>query len=338
MKDFTPFNASHTRQEAQAVLQRDGYLFFKNSLPPDALLLVHRAFCDAAYEGGWTKDRGSDDRPPVAEMQAACASPDPAYLSVYHQLYRNERFHCLTHLPEIEELARSLIGGEVIVHPRIVGRIIFPRRHDLTTPPHQDFFQVRGTPNFVTFWIPLHDCSVSQGSLRIARGSHASGLLPVVPSSGASGATVDVPTDEFDWFCGDFKRGDLVVFRGMTVHMAGYNDTDLLRFSMDMRWQSRCEPVSERSLEFSPLSDLDWDMVTADWACNKHLTWRDEDLKVEPYSSEVTGERDRAALELARNGDIKTSLASLQRIAAYDESDERRNEASRLLEQFRRHE
>lgn len=336
MKGLTPFDASSTSQEAQAALRRDGVLFLKGRLPADALRLVHHAFCSAAYEGGWAQDRGSDDRPPVADMRAACASPDPAYLGVYHELYKNERFHCLTHLPEIQELARYLIGEPAIVHPRIVGRIIFPRRPDFTTPAHQDFFQVRGTPNFVTFWIPLHDCLVSHGSLRVARGSHVRGLLPVVPSPGASGAKVAVPLDEFDWVGGDVERGDLVAFNGLTVHMAGNNDTDLLRFSVDMRWQSRREPVSERSLEFSPLSDLSWDAVTAGWSCDQHLKWRDEDLTIEPYSSEITRERDGAALELARNGDIATSLASLQRIAAYDEDENRRNEASRLLEQFRR--
>lgn len=338
MSYFTPFDTNSTPQEAQAALQRDGFLFFRSALPPAALRLVHRVFSDTAYAGGWAQDRGSDDRPPVANMQAACASPDPAYLGVYHELYRNEHFHCLTHLPEIEELAQRLIGEEAIVHPRIVGRIIFPRRPDFTTPPHQDFFQVRGSSRFVTFWIPLHDCSVSHGSLRVARGSHTSGLLPVVPAQGASGATVDVHPDEFDWFSGDFERGDLVAFTGMTVHMAGHNDTDLLRFSVDMRWQSRRELVSERSLEFSPLSDLNWEAVTAGWGCGRHLDWRNQDLKIESYSSEITKERDGAALELARRGDITTSLAALQRIAAYDDDDERRNEARQLLEQFRQQE
>lgn len=336
MKDLIPFDANGSPKEAQAALQHDGFLFFKSRLPPDALRLVHRAFCDAAYNGGWAQDRGSDDRPPIADMRAACASPDPAYLGVYHELYKNERLHCLTHLPEIEELARCLVGQEAIVHPRIVGRIVFPLRPDFTTPAHQDFFQVRGSPNFVTFWIPLHDCSVSHGSLRLARGSHTSGLLPVVPSTGASGATVDVDLDKFDWFGGDFERGDVVVFSGTTVHMSGDNHTNLLRFSVDMRWQSQREPVSERSLEFSPLSDLNWDSVTADWSCARHLEWRSKDLRIEPYSSDVTNERDRAALELARKGDIATSLAALQRIATYDDDEERRKEASRLIEQFRR--
>lgn len=335
MRDFIPFAVSGTAGEARSALQRDGFLFFKRRLPPEALRLVHRAFCDAAFEAGWARDPGSEDRPPSADTQAACASPDPAYLGVYHKLYKNERFHCLTHLPEIEELARYLIGTEAIVHPRIVGRLIFPRRPDFTTPPHQDFFQVRGSPNFVTFWIPLHDCSVSHGSLRIARGSHARGLLPVIPSPGASGATVDVSPEAFDWFGGDVERGDVIAFHGMTVHMAGHNDTDLLRFSVDMRWQSQSEPVSERSLEFNPLSDLNWDGVTAGWSCGRHLDWRDKALPIETYSPGITRERDDAALELARRGDITTSLAALQRIAVYDEDEGRRNEARRLLEQIR---
>lgn len=336
MKGFTPFDASKSPEEARAALRREGFLFFKGRLPTDTLRLVHRAFADATYAGGWAQDRGSDERPPAANVQAACASPDPAYLGVYHGLYKSERFHCLTHAPEIEALARYLVGEDAMVHPRIVGRIIFPQRPEFTTPPHQDFFQVRGTPNFVTFWIPLHDCSVPHGSLRVARGSHTSGLLPVVPSTGASGAAVDVRPGELDWFSGDFERGDLVVFNGMTVHMGGPNETDLLRFSVDMRWQSRCELISERSLEFSPLSDLDWDKVTSGWSCDKHLGWRDEDLRIEPYSSEVTRERDRAALELARRGDIERSLASLQRIVAYDDDEERRNEAASLLAQLLR--
>ncbi len=334
MKEFVPFDAGDGLSAARAALGRDGFLFLKRRLPLEALREVHRLFADAAHDAGWTLDRGTDDTPPTAEPAAACASPAPAYLGVYHQLYKAERLHCLTHLPEIEDLARSLVGEDAFVHPRIVGRVIFPGRPEFTTPPHQDFFQVRGTPDCVTFWIPLHDCSVSLGSLRVARGSHSSGLLPVVPSTGASGATVAAPHDEFDWYGGDFERGDLVVFRSTTVHMGGHNGTDLLRFSVDMRWQSRQNPVSERSLEFHPLSDLSWDAITADWSCDRHLRWRDEDLVVEPYEAETTRERDDAALELARLGDTR-STAALQRIAVYGETEERRDEARRLLEQLR---
>lgn len=334
MRELLPFATSEDPAAARATLDRDGFLFLKRRLPPKALREVHRLFSDAVNDAGWTLDRGTDDRPPAARPAAACTSPDPAYLGVYHQLYKAERLHCLTHQPEIEDLARSLVGEDAFVHPRIVGRVIFPGRPEFTTPPHQDFFQVRGAPDFLTFWIPLHDCSVSHGSLRLARGSHSSGLLPVVPSTGASGATVAVPHDRFDWYGGDFRRGDVVVFRGTTVHMAGHNATDLMRFSVDMRWQSRQEPVSERSLEFHRLSDLSWEAVTAGWSCDRHLRWRTEDLVVEPYAAETTSERDDAALELARLGDSR-STAALQRLAVYGETEERRDEARRLLEQLR---
>lgn len=333
MNKLVPFDAD-AGLSARAVLGRDGFLFLKRWLPTGPLREVHRLYSDAVREAGWALDAGSDERPPVADRSAACASPDPAFLSVYHALYKAERFHCLTHRPEIEDLARSLVGDDAFVHPRIVGRIIFPARPDLTTPPHQDFFQVRGTPNFVTFWIPLHDCTVSHGSLRVARGSHTSGLLPVVPSTGASGATVAVPHDQFDWFGGDVERGDVVVFTGTTVHMGGHNGTDLLRFSVDMRWQSRQEPVSERSLEFHPRSDLRWDDITAGWTCDRHLRWRDEELLIEPFDVETTKERDDAALELARSGDQR-AVAALQRIATYGDTEALRDEAVRLLGQLR---
>jgi hypothetical protein len=116
--------------------------------------------------------------------------------------------------------------------------------------------------------------------------------------------------------------------------MAGHNGTDLLRFSVDMRWQSRQYPVSERSLEFHPLSDLNWDVITADWSCDRHLRWRDERLTVEPYEAETTKERDDAAMELAQRGDTR-SMAALQRIAVYGETKELRDEAGRLLERLR---
>jgi hypothetical protein len=333
MKEFVPFKPGADPSAARAALWRDGFVFLKRRLPPEALREVHLLYADIAHDAGWTLDRGTDDTPPTAKPGVACASPDPAYLGVYHQLYKAERLHCLTHLPQVEDLARSLVGKDAFVHPRIVGRVIFPGRPEFTTPPHQDFFQVRGTPDFVTFWIPLHDCSVAHGSLQIARDSHSSGLLPVVPSTGASGATVAIPHDEFDWYGGEFERGDVVAFRGTTVHMAGHNGTDRLRFSADMRWQSRQKPVSERSLEFHPLSDLSWDAVTAGWSCDRHLRWRDEALIVEPYAAETTRERDDAARELARLGDTR-STAALQRIAIYGETEERRDEARRLLQQL----
>ena len=49
-------------------------------------------------------------------------------------------------------------------------------RHERGSPPHQDHFYIRHTPDFRTMWIPLMDIDRTVGGLAVAEDSHKRGL------------------------------------------------------------------------------------------------------------------------------------------------------------------
>ena len=59
-----------------------------------------------------------------------------------------------------------LFGEPVLVHPLFVMRNIFPQRPESTTPAHQDYVHIQGTPDTYTVWIPWATFRSSRGACR----------------------------------------------------------------------------------------------------------------------------------------------------------------------------
>ena len=115
-------------------MDRDGYLFIRDLLPMDAVANVGRQFRDVVAEGGWL-DPGHPKEAGIANLDAVCADPEPAFLDVFRRFYVREDSHALKHHPNIIALFERMFGEEVLVHPLYVARNIFPQRELLTTRP-----------------------------------------------------------------------------------------------------------------------------------------------------------------------------------------------------------
>src|SRR5690606_355038 len=133
----------------------------------------------------------------------------PDYWPAFERFQRMPRFHALAHSPALVQVLERLFGETVLVHPRNIGRIIFPDA--APTPPHQDFLHIRGTPDTWTAWLPLGDAPREVGGLALLPGSHTQGLLPSRAMPGAGGSGVDVP-ENAGWQTTDYRPGDAVLF------------------------------------------------------------------------------------------------------------------------------
>ncbi len=71
----------------------------------------------------------------------------------YQEVFNLERFHALPHHPALKKVMEIIAGDPVVVHPKPIGRLIFPRCERLVTHPHQDYEFMRGDPEFYTVWI-----------------------------------------------------------------------------------------------------------------------------------------------------------------------------------------
>ncbi|MGC4768484.1 phytanoyl-CoA dioxygenase family protein [Micromonospora sp. DT44] len=311
-------------------LRRDGYLFLRQVVDPELLERVLADFTRPISESGWFLGDPADRRADPAKFTV---EPQENYRRVYHQAYRSEAFHSVGHSVR-DSLLEPLLGEAALIHPRPIGRIVFPassapRNMDFTTPAHQDFVSVQGTTNAYTCWVPLHDVSWEDGPLAVAEGSHLTGVRPSVPARGTGGTVIEDVPDE-DWRSGEFTRGDVVIFNSLTVHRGLPNRSDRFRISTDFRFQPFTEPICDRSLAPST-SALAWDALYSAWE-NESLKyhWDRPELRTVSFDFRYEEERNRQAIEYARRGDSR-AISSLQRMAVHDPDPARRQLAGELL-------
>lgn len=234
----------------RAQLEEHGYLFFAGLVDADVLLQARLEVLRLCRDAGWL-DPASPLEDGVCNGRATHLEGDPAYMAVYRRWLRQPLFQQLPTLPIFLEIAEKVVGGEVLAHPRRIGRIAFPVDGEkvAVTPPHQDWHFIRGTSQTYTMWLPLGDCPRALGNLAILAGSHRARYLPHVPMKGVGGAGVALDAEPGEWHSADYKMGDFVLFHSHTVHQGRPNHSGrYLRLSVDNRYQLATDEVDPSSL------------------------------------------------------------------------------------------
>ncbi|MGQ9737751.1 MAG: phytanoyl-CoA dioxygenase family protein [Armatimonadota bacterium] len=185
---FEAFTDSRTVLDQPALLrqrmQEEGYLFISSLVPRPDVDEVYHAIMQICREEGWAVENN------LAVGEPRLEGHDD-WWAVYDRVQCLEKFHALAHHPSIIQVIKAIVQEPVLVHPRNIARITFPATAHYTTPPHQDYPLIQGTPDTYTVWILLCDCPTELGGLAVLPGSHHVGLLPVHPASGPGGLSVD---------------------------------------------------------------------------------------------------------------------------------------------------
>ncbi len=258
----------------RARMKKDGYLFFRGLLPIDAVSQVHSAILTICQQHDWADAHGH------AQGQARLEGA-PDFWAVYDPVQRLELFHALAHRPELLKLIGDLVQETPFLHPRNISRITFPQTEHFTTPPHQDFVHIQGTPDVYTTWIPLSDCPQELGGVAVLAGSHVHDVLPVHKASGAGGLGIDTDPLEHVWHTIDYQAGDVLCFHSHTVHKGLPNRTsNRLRISVDYRYQGISGAIVEDGLE-PHYRRLTWEQIYTGWTRSElQYYWRDLPLKL----------------------------------------------------------
>ncbi len=266
------YNLLHRPELLRKRADEEGYLFVKRLVEPEAVLQVRHDILTIAQKYGLVRSN--------TNLMDGIANPDEEYIEgkwkrwkeYYSEIQRCRSFHQLAHHPNIVKLFETLFGSKVLVHPRNISRTIFPNLTRFTTPPHQDYFYIKGTPNTWTLWTSLGDCPEDLGGLAVAPRTHKRGLLDVRKADGAGGHACEAST-ELEWVYNETNAGDVVMFHSYTIHQGRDNITpDKIRFSCDYRYQPIGEEVHESSL--LPHFNLEsWDNVYTNWPKNDDLKY-----------------------------------------------------------------
>ncbi len=253
------------------------------------------------FDAGWL-DGNCAPMDRIANDTAACADSDKSYKITSDKIFNLQRFHELPHHRVIQHIMRHVAGPDLLIHPKSAARLIFPNLESGIIHAHQDHTSVGGDEESFTAWMPLHDCSLEDGPLRILEGSHKLGLQP----TGESGYLPPGNECGCEWVGGELNAGDLLIFHSLTVHEALPNRSRRLRISLDCRFQSYGRPVNPATLVFTGSGRRTWEDVYSNWTSNKlQYYWASLPLKLSPSKQELaelahTAENEKMRARYAR--------------------------------------
>jgi ectoine hydroxylase-related dioxygenase (phytanoyl-CoA dioxygenase family) len=288
LKAFNELEACDiTRCTLQEEVSSKGYVLIRGLLPQEAVNSVLGDVTQVLSAAGWLlPDHEPQER--KADLSAACGDPDPTFKRVYQEVFNLESFHALPHQPALREVMKMLVGEQPLVHPKPIGRLIFPHCERLVTHAHQDYEFMGGDPEFFTVWIPLHDCPIDVGPLTILERSHRFGVqhherenlhVPEIPAGEAVG-------DE--WVGGHVNAGDVLIFHSLTVHAASPNFSDQVRISLDCRFQDARRVLNPSNLVFAGESGKSWERTYAGWHSDDlKFYWKRIPLTLKPSKAEL---------------------------------------------------
>jgi ectoine hydroxylase-related dioxygenase (phytanoyl-CoA dioxygenase family) len=236
----------------RAVMDEQGYLFFRELVPAPDVLAVRRAVLELCAEAGWIDPSYDLMEAVVAPGKTPTTEGKPDYVAVYRKVLRLPIFHDFPTHPAMMQIAQALLGPQVLVHPRRIGRMTFPNNVVATTPPHQDYYYIRGSVDTYSCWVPLGDCPASLGGLAVWPSTHKGGYVDhSVHSPGAvGGCGIPVEPGTAVWHSTDFKTGDVLFFHSYTIHKALPNlSGDRLRVSTDNRYQRPNDAIDPDALK-----------------------------------------------------------------------------------------
>jgi len=252
---YTPFIESDANADAAELrgrMEEKGYLFFRGLIPEEPILKLRREILELCREAGWL-DEGHDLMEAVlAPHVKPLAEGMPEYTAVYRKVLQLPGFRDFPYQDAQMNIGRKLVGDDVLVHARRIGRLNFPSYAFDPTPPHQDYFYIRGTTQTYSCWVPLGECPMSLGSLAVLPGSHQEGFKAHTANNPKAVVAVGVPVDESkaEWHTSDFSLGDALFFHSYTIHKALPNQTrDRLRLSTDNRYQLNGDEIAPGSME-----------------------------------------------------------------------------------------
>jgi len=311
MKPFCEIHANDlTARALRSEIAVKGYLLVRGVLPRTEVKHALNEVTQIVSEAGWLQS-GNDPIDRIADIRAACGDPDPGFKRTYQQIFNLASFHALPHHPSLQRVMKMLVGKHLLVHPKPIGRLIFPHCERLTVHAHQDYRFMGGDPECYTVWMPLHDCPVEMGPLQVMEGSHHSGFQD---HEGENLHVPEIPVDRTaggEWVGGPIQAGDVLIFHSLTVHAAAPNLSRQLRISLDCRFQDYRRVFNPANLAFAGESGKSWEKTYANWPSDElKYYWKSLPLNLKPSKSELEtlARNDESQLQRARYARILSQL------------------------------
>jgi ectoine hydroxylase-related dioxygenase (phytanoyl-CoA dioxygenase family) len=286
-----PFHEINTNDLTASTLREEidarGYALIRGVLPRDVITRLLGEITQILSAEGWLLP-GHNPLECTADLSAACSDSDPAFKHVYQSIFDLESFHALPHHPALQQVMKMLVGNSLAIHPKPIGRLVFPRSEQLTLNAYHDDRAIGEDNECFAVWIPLHDCPADVGSLQVLEGSHRLRHLHHEDENLHLPEVSARADAEGDWVAGQINAGDVLIAHILTVHTASPNLSNRLRVSLDCRFQDYRQVFNPENLVFAGDSGKSWETTYASWRSDDlKYYWKGLPLEFQPSRSEI---------------------------------------------------
>lgn len=246
----THTNGGSLSKEQIDFYNEEGYLVIPQLLSSEALQPAKEAMnekvsmiADELFQAGLIDDK-LEHRPfkyRLAELFAHLTEDD--FLK-YGRSWRDRLpgyFHLMSQ-PKILDAVESLIGGEIFANPVYNVRPKVPNVAAGAVPWHQDksYWPDANSNPVITVWIPMVDANEVNGCLHIKPRTHRSRVLEwhqeTYTKTGYN-ALENKQLGKTETVALPVPEGSAILFNDRALHMSTPNQSDEVRWSVDLRYQ-----------------------------------------------------------------------------------------------------
>jgi len=167
------------------------------------------------------------------------------------QVVLPEFFHLISNT-KVVDIAQQLCKSDELIASSVYRlRPKVPNHPFSAVPWHQDsgYFEPHCDNDLIlTVWIPLVDATEENGCMWVIPKLHKGAVLPHAPDHIAHYIEIldEYTNDKSKWVCCPVKKGGAFIVTNRSPHASFENKTDIVRWSMDLRYQSASLPTNAK--------------------------------------------------------------------------------------------
>lgn len=243
--------------DERACFDRDGVVVARDIVDADVLEAVRTTCADAVddiarqwHDAGLLDDLFADEPFDTRWAKMRAAVP-PKLPTSWRQVLAGPAVYALWRTPAVLGRIRELVGDEVYAHGVWNGRPREPGTDVQRIGWHQDAHYYKDwrpeDPMLVSVWMPLVPVTAEMGALQFLPGTQdpraalptqrgANNLVEIVPDAlpGTEPVTIEC------------EPGDAIFFTDTTVHRALPNQSEVVRWSIDIRFGPAEEDIIDK--------------------------------------------------------------------------------------------
>lgn len=238
--------------EQVAFYDREGYLVLAGLLDDADLEPCRQAMsqrveliAEALLRDGLIADK-LEDVPFKYRLARLFENLEDTHFLKYGRSWR-DRFPGYFHLmsnPKVLDAVESLIGGEIFANPVYNTRPKVPRVTAGAVPWHQDksYWPDANSNPVITVWVPLVDATPDNGCLHMWPRTHRTRVLSYHQESYSGTGYTEIDGEQLkrlkrEAIALPVDAGSAILFNDRCVHMSTPNNSDHVRWSVDLRYQ-----------------------------------------------------------------------------------------------------